>query len=174
MGNSTGKRPRPTGKVDGVWQPANTRIVKRTDKDRQLDHVGDTWLPEQYRYLPPLSARTSLRDFSLCGGSAVLLYNMSPSSLQSLATPTPTSLYADSRLAARSAVPTSTRAFASRAIRHTECVAYTAAHHAAFDTFAVSLFPPTLYCDFECLRMALLTTARANVEPTPPILRSHL
>ena len=50
--------------------------MKRTDKDRQLDHVGDTWLPEQYRYLPPLSARTFLRDFSLCGGSAVLLYNM--------------------------------------------------------------------------------------------------
>jgi hypothetical protein len=75
--------------------------------------------------------------------------------------------------AARSAVPTSTRALASRASRHAECVAR-AVHRAAFDTFAVSLCPPTLYCDFECLRLALLTTARANVEPTPPVLRSHL
>ncbi len=70
--------------------------------------------------------------------------------------------------AARSAVPTSARALASRAIRHAEHVAI-AVHHAAFDTFAVSLFPPMLYCDFECLRLALLTTARANVEPIPAL-----
>ena len=76
MGNSTGKRPRPTGKVGAVWQPTHTRIMKRTVKDRQLDHVDDTWLPEQFRYSTPQSARTFLRDIGLCGGSAVLLFNM--------------------------------------------------------------------------------------------------
>ena len=76
MGNSTGKRPRPTGKVGAVWQPTHTRIMKRTDKDRQLDHVDDTWLPEQFRYSTPQSARTFLRDIGLCGGSAVLLFSM--------------------------------------------------------------------------------------------------
>ena len=50
--------------------------MKRTDKDRQLDHVDDTWLPEQFRYSTPQSARTFLRDIGLCGGSAVLLFSM--------------------------------------------------------------------------------------------------
>ena len=76
MGNSTGKRPRPTGKVGAVWQPTHTRIVKRTGKDRQLDHVDNTWLPEQLRFFPLQSARSFLRDIGLCGGSAVLLFSM--------------------------------------------------------------------------------------------------
>ena len=78
MGNATMKRPRPTGKVGPVWQPSSTRIgrLRRADTVRQSDQGGDAWLPKELRQHPTQSARSFLRDFGLCGGSAVVLFSL--------------------------------------------------------------------------------------------------
>ena len=80
MGNSTWKRPRPTGKTDSVWQPASTcnDRLRRADTVHHFDLADDSHagLPVEDRQLPPLTARNCLRDFGLCRGSAAVLFSL--------------------------------------------------------------------------------------------------